>query len=117
MNRLKMLREKNNLTVMQFVDEIRQIAPTMTATQWIVYENKGINQYNDKFWQIIADYFGVDLGYLYGYQPEPIIRELYAEIEFLRDENRCLNKDLTDELTITEIFRRELHCKSENTNV
>ncbi|HFV2815034.1 TPA: hypothetical protein ACGPJK_001655 [Streptococcus agalactiae] len=57
MNRLKGLRESKNLTVMQFIEEIRQIAPTMTATQWIAYERRGIVGYNDNFWQMIADFF------------------------------------------------------------
>lgn len=98
MNRLKGLRESKNLTVMQFIEEIRQIAPTMTATQWIAYERRGIVEYNDNFWQMIADFFHVDLGYLYVFQPEPVIRDLYAEIEFLRDENRRLTNELLEVL-------------------
>lgn len=71
MNRLKQLRQEKHFTPMELVESIRHISPTMTVKDWLVYENDGIKRHNDKFWQNIADYFEVDLGYLYGYSKIP----------------------------------------------
>lgn len=67
MNRLKQLREEKHLNTFELVESIRHIAPTMTAKEWILYEKEGIKRVNDEFWQKVADWFEVDLGYLYGY--------------------------------------------------
>lgn len=67
MNRLKQLREEKHLNTFELVESIRHIAPTMTAKDWIDYEKEGIKRGNDEFWQKVADWFEVDLGYLYGY--------------------------------------------------
>ncbi|CNJ92326.1 hypothetical protein QN337_03065 [Streptococcus agalactiae] len=77
MNRLKGLRESKNLTVMQFIEEIRQIAPTMTATQWIAYERRGIVGYNDNFWQMIADFFTSTLAIFTVFNPS-LLSETYT---------------------------------------
>lgn len=71
MNRLKQLRQEKHFTPMELVESIRHISPTMTVKDWLVYENDGIKRHKDKFWQNIADYFEVDLGYLYGYSKIP----------------------------------------------
>lgn len=67
MNRLEQLRQEKHLNVFEMVESIRYIAPTMTAKEWILYEKEGIKRGNDEFWQKVADWFEVDLGYLYGY--------------------------------------------------
>lgn len=67
MNRLEQLRQEKHLNVFEMVESIRHIAPTMTAKEWILYEKEGIKRGNDEFWQKVADWFEVDLGYLYGY--------------------------------------------------
>lgn len=67
MNRLEQLREEKHLNVFEMVESIRHIAPTMNAKEWILYEKEGIKRGNDEFWQKVADWFEVDLGYLYGY--------------------------------------------------
>lgn len=67
MNRLEQLRQEKHLNVFEMVESIRHIAPTMTAKEWILYEKEGIKRVNDEFWQKVADWFEVDLGYLYGY--------------------------------------------------
>ncbi|SUO90906.1 hypothetical protein [Streptococcus uberis] len=67
MNRLEQLRQEKHLNVFEMVESIRHIAPTMTAKDWIDYENNGLpNKRNDNFWQKVADYFGVTLAYLKG---------------------------------------------------
>lgn len=67
MNNLKKLRQEKRLNTFELVESIRHIAPTMNAKEWILYEKEGIKRVNDEFWQKVADWFEVDLGYLYGY--------------------------------------------------
>lgn len=67
MNRLEQLRQEKHLNVFEMVESIRHIAPTMNTKEWILYEKEGIKRGNDEFWQKVADWFEVDLGYLYGY--------------------------------------------------
>lgn len=126
MNRLKQLREEKHLNTFELVESIRHIAPTMTAKDWLDYENNGLpNKRNDEFWQKVADYFGVELGYLYGYSKirderyiielQDLIHqnfELKKEINFLTDENQRLTNELYESNTILEEFRRMLHIDS-----
>lgn len=122
MNRLEQLRQEKHLNVFEMVESIRYIAPTMTAKEWILYEKEGIKRVNDEFWQKVADWFEVDLGYLYGYSKirndkyvidlQDVLHEnfeLKKEINFLTDENQRLNDDLCESNTILEEFRRMLH--------
>lgn len=125
MNRLEQLRQEKHLNVFEMVESIRHIAPTMTAKEWILYEKEGIKRGNDEFWQKVADWFEVDLGYLYGYSKirndkyvidlQDVLHEnfeLKKEINFLTDENQRLNDDLCESNTILEEFRRMLHIDS-----
>lgn len=122
MNRLEQLRQEKHLNVFEMVESIRYIAPTMTAKEWILYEKEGIKRGNDEFWQKVADWFEVDLGYLYGYSKirndkyvidlQDVLHEnfeLKKEINFLTDENQRLNDDLYELDTILEEFRKELN--------
>lgn len=122
MNRLEQLRQEKHLNVFEMVESIRYIAPTMTAKEWILYEKEGIKRGNDEFWQKVADWFEVDLGYLYGYSKirndkyvidlQDVLHEnfeLKKEINFLTDENQRLTNDLCESNTILEEFRRMLH--------
>ncbi|EHJ55786.1 hypothetical protein Javan648_0047 [Streptococcus phage Javan648] len=77
----------------------------MTAKDWIDYENNGLpNKRNDEFWQKVADYFGVELGYLYGYTKIPnedyiveLQEVLHHEYE-LKLENKKLEKNFKEAL-------------------
>lgn len=130
MNRLKQLREEKHLNTFELVESIRHIAPTMTAKEWIDYENNGLpNKRNDEFWKKVADYFGVTLAYLKGdskirnedyiielqdvlhreYQLKLKVAELQSENNFLEDENQRLTNELYESNTILEEFRRSLH--------
>lgn len=122
MNRLKQLREEKHLNTFELVESIRHIAPTMTAKEWILYEKEGIKRGNDEFWQKVADWFEVDLGYLYGYSKirndkyvidlQEVLHEnfeLKKEINFLTDENQRLTNELYESNTILEELRRSLH--------
>lgn len=105
MNRLKQLREEKHLNTFELVESIRHIAPTMTAKDWIDYENNGLpNKRNDEFWKKVADYFGVTLAYLKGDSKIPnedyIIElqdVLHREYE-LKLENAKLEKNLKEAL-------------------
>lgn len=126
MNRLKQLRLEKHLNTFELVKSIRHIAPTMTAKDWIDYENNGLpNKRNDEFWQKVADYFGVTLAYLKGDSKIPnedyivdlqeVLHEnfeLKKEINFLTDENQRLTKELYESNTILDEFRKELHIDS-----
>lgn len=127
MNRLEQLRQEKHLNVFEMVESIRHIAPTMTAKEWILYEKEGIKRCNDEFWQKVADWFEVDLGYLYGYSKirndkyvidlQEVLHEnfeLKKEINFLTDENQRLNDDLCESDTILEEFRKELNGTAKN---
>lgn len=105
MNRLEQLREEKHLNTFELVESIRNIAPTMTAKDWIDYENNGLpNKRNDEFWKKVADYFGVTLAYLKGDSKIPnedyIIElqdVLHREYE-LKLENAKLEKNLKEAL-------------------
>ena len=125
MNRLEQLRQEKHLNTFELVESIWHIAPTMTAKDWILYEKEGIKRGNDEFWQKVADWFEVDLGYLYGYSKirndkyvidlQDVLREnfeLKKEIDFLTDENQRLTNELYESDTILEEFKRTLHIDS-----
>lgn len=125
MNRLEQLRQEKHLNVLEMVESIRHIAPTMNVKEWILYEKEGIKRVNDEFWQKVADWFEVDLGYLYGYSKirndkyvinlQDVLHEnfeLKKEINFLTDENQRLTNELYESNTILEEFRRMLHIDS-----
>lgn len=104
MNRLEQLRQEKHLNVFEMVESIRHIAPTMNAKEWILYEKEGIKRGNDEFWQKVADWFEVDLGYLYGYSKIPnedyiidLQEVLHREYE-LKLEKTKLEKNLEEAL-------------------
>lgn len=102
MNRLKQLRLERGLTQQGLSEETG--IPIRSIQNW---EN-GKRQINPESAKQLADYFEVDLGYLYGYKPINVIQDLISENELLRDENQRLNKDLNQTITDLEVF---LHGK------
>lgn len=64
MNRLKQLRKEKGLTQQEVADEIG-----VTKRTYIYWENEG-SQIKTKKASQLADYFGVSVGYLLGYEPE-----------------------------------------------
>ena len=64
MNRLKQLRKEKGLTQQEVADEIG-----VTKRTYIYWEN-GENQIKINKASQLADYFGVSVGYLLGYEPE-----------------------------------------------
>ena len=64
MNRLKQLRKEKGLTQQKIADEIG-----VTKRTYIYWENEESQIKTNKASQL-ADYFGVSVGYLLGYEPE-----------------------------------------------
>ena len=64
MNRLKQLRKEKGLTQQEVADEIG-----VTKRTYIYWEN-GESQIKTNKASQLADYFGVSVGYLLGYEPE-----------------------------------------------
>lgn len=70
MNRLKKLRQKNNLTLKELGKKVDMLDSTLSQ-----YEN-GKRNPNDKVWQKLADYFNVSVHYI----RRDIDKELIAKI-------------------------------------
>lgn len=87
MNRLKELRQEKKLSQKELAKTIG--VHYRTLQNW---EN-GESQIKPDKAQQIADFFGVSVGYLLGYVD--MIQEVINENEFLKDENRRLNNELT----------------------
>lgn len=75
MNRLKQLRKENGLTQQELSEVIA--APARTIQRW---EN-GENQIKANRASQLADYFGVSVGYLLGYEPESEQASNYQKIK------------------------------------
>lgn len=85
MNRLKELRKDKKQTQKELADEIG--TTKLTVLNW---ENNKHAIKPDKAQQL-ADYFGVSVGYLLGFE-----QQLINDNEFLRDENARLNKEFSE---------------------
>lgn len=86
MNRLKELRKDKKLTQDKFSQELN--INLRTIQRW---EN-GENQIKPDKAQQLADYFGVSVGYLLGYEPEgmpkrSIYEEVYSALLRVKSEN------------------------------
>lgn len=122
MNRLKMLRKEKMLTQEELSKNLYKHGFLISHNTIDDYERGIYKIENDRFWQKVADYFGVTLSYLKGESKIPnedyIIDlqevlhenfELKKEINFLTDENQRLTNELYESNTILEEFRRMLH--------
>lgn len=86
MNRLKELRKQKGLTQQGLADEIS--VSKITVLRW---ENEE-RQIKPEKAQQLADYFGVSVGYLFGYEPEgmpkkSIYDEVYSALLRVKSEN------------------------------
>ena len=86
MNRLKELRKDKKLTQVEFSEKIK--IPYRTIQSW---EN-GESQIKPDKAQQLAEYFGVSVGYLLGYEPEgmpkrSIYEEVYSALLRVKSEN------------------------------
>lgn len=106
MNRLKKLREKDNMTQSELATAIKEKfsnekEPYSVSRRTLQYWESGEREINKKNAQKLAEYFGVDVAYLLGYQDErylfkdTVADESVSEIQSLYDE---LNNDNQDKL-------------------
>ncbi|WP_173250139.1 MULTISPECIES: helix-turn-helix transcriptional regulator [unclassified Streptococcus] len=98
MNRLKKLRKGKKLTQVEFSKEIK--IPYRTIQRW---EN-GETSIRSKNAKMLAEYFGVSVGYLPGYEPEGMLkRSIYDEVysALLRVKSENPNHD--DRVAIREV--------------
>lgn len=71
MNRLKELRKQKALTLKQLSEELYRLKGLQVSDgQLSLYENGKRNPRNENFWELTADYFGVSVPYLLGYNKE-----------------------------------------------
>lgn len=84
MNRLKELRKEKKQTQKEFAEDFGIALRTLQS-----WEN-GESQIKPDKAQALADYFGVPVGYLLGFE-----QQLINDNEFLRDENTRLNKEFS----------------------
>ena len=86
MNILKELRQEKKLTQQELANEIG------VAKRTYMYWEKGERQIKPKKAQQLADYFGVSVGYILGYEPEgmpkrSIYEEVYSALLRVKSEN------------------------------
>lgn len=86
MNKLRELRKEKGLTQQELADEIS--VSKITILRW---ENEERQIKTEKAQQL-ADYFGVNVGYLLGYEPEgmpkrSIYEEVYSALLRVKSEN------------------------------
>ena len=85
MNRLKQLRKEKGLTQQEVADEIG-----VTKRTYIYWENEESQIKTNKASQL-ADYFGVSVGYLLGYEPESEQVSNYQKIKICFSDGGELN--------------------------
>ena len=85
MNRLKQLRKEKGLTQQKVADEI-----SVTKRTYIYWENEESQIKTNKASQL-ADYFGVSVGYLLGYEPESGQVSNYQKIKICFSDGGELN--------------------------
>ena len=68
MNRLKELRKRRGLTLAELKDKIKdKQGVSFSTSQLSSFENGKRSPRKESAWEAIADYFGVSVGYLLGY--------------------------------------------------
>lgn len=85
MNRLKQLRKEKGVTQQEVADEIG-----VTKRAYIYWENEE-SQIKTKKASQLADYFGVSVGYLLGYEPESEQVSNYQKIKICFSDGREIN--------------------------
>nr|WP_278540851.1 helix-turn-helix transcriptional regulator [Streptococcus lutetiensis] len=88
MNRLKELRKRRGLTLAELKDKIKdKQGVSFSTSQLSSFENGNRSPRNESAWEAIADYFGVSVPYLLGYDDNDFEKQI--RIDTL---NNVLNK-------------------------
>lgn len=96
MNRLKELRKRRGLTLAELKDKIKEKqGVSFSTSQLSSYENGKRSPRNESAWEAIADYFGVSVGYLLGYDDSDFKNETDIKVAVLDEtiEKLCVIKD------------------------
>lgn len=84
MNRLKELRKRRGLTLAELKDKIKDNqGVSFSTSQLSSFENGKRSPRNESAWEAIADYFGVSVGYLLGYDDSDFEKQI--RIDTLND--------------------------------
>lgn len=88
MNRLKELRKRRGLTLAELKDKIKdKQGVSFSTSQLSSFENGNRSPRNESAWEAIADYFGVSVGYLLGYDDNDFEKQIRIDVL-----NNVLNK-------------------------
>lgn len=91
MNRLKELRKRRGLTLAELKDKIKdKQGVSFSTSQLSSFENGKRSPRNESAWEAIADYFGVSVGYLLGYDDSDFEKQI--RIDTLNDIINQLHK-------------------------
>lgn len=88
MNRLKELRKEKGLTLAKLREELKdKQGITFSTSQLSSFENGERSPRRKDAWKLIADYFGVSVGYLLGYDDNDFEKQIRIDVL-----NNVLNK-------------------------
>ena len=88
MNRLKELRKRRGLTLAELKDKIKdKQGVSFSTSQLSSFENGKRSPRNESAWEAIADYFGVSVPYLLGYDDNDFEKQIRIDVL-----NNVLNK-------------------------
>lgn len=88
MNRLKELRQEKDLTLLELREELKdKQGITFSTSQLSSFENGKRSPRRKDAWELIADYFGVSVGYLLGYDDNDFEKQIRIDVL-----NNVLNK-------------------------
>lgn len=88
MNRLKELRQEKDLTLLELREELKdKQGITFSTSQLSSFENGKRSPRNESAWEAIADYFGVSVPYLLGYDDNDFEKQIRIDVL-----NNVLNK-------------------------
>lgn len=88
MNRLKELRKEKGLTLAKLREELKdKQGITFSTSQLSNFENEERSPRRKDAWKLIADYFGVSVGYLLGYDDNDFEKQIRIDVL-----NNVLNK-------------------------
>lgn len=77
MNRLKELRKRRGLTLAELKDKIKdKQGVSFSTSQLSSFENGKRSPRNESAWEAIADYFGVSVAYLLGYDDNDFEKQI-----------------------------------------
>ena len=90
MSRLKELRKRKNISLNKLRKTLKdEYDISVSDSQLMYYENEIRKPRDERIWSALADFFGVSIGYLLGYEvkEQSILEQLQSVISRLKLEN------------------------------